>query len=185
MVLTKPDQAFAVMKRIGGLSDPLLYALICGSAGALISLGFSFTMKSFGLGMGRNGLGALLGLGFSTIFIVLLIPVFVIIGTFIGAAITHVCLMIVGGAKQPFETTLRVISYGAGSANLINIIPVCGGLIACVASIIVNTIGLARAHETDTWRALVAILLPLVVCCGGGVLFFLIMIGAMAGTNWH
>jgi len=30
---------------------------------------------------------------------------------FIGAAILHVCLMIVGGAKQPFETTFRVVCF--------------------------------------------------------------------------
>ncbi|MGZ5003197.1 MAG: YIP1 family protein, partial [Chthoniobacterales bacterium] len=110
----------------------------------------------------------------------------VIIGTFIGAAITHVCLMIVGGAKQSFETTLRVICYGGGSANVLNIIPFCGGFIAAIASLIVNTIGLARAHETDTWRALVAILLPMVVCCGGAIfIFFAIFAGAMASGNWH
>src|SRR5450755_2371100 len=31
MVLTKPDQVFAIMRREGGLGDPLFYAVICGS----------------------------------------------------------------------------------------------------------------------------------------------------------
>ncbi len=186
MVLSKPDQAFAIMKREGGLGDPLLYAVICGSAGSLISLVYQFFLRSLGMGMGRNGLGAIFGLGFFSILIIIFIPVLVLIGVFIGSAITHVCLMIVGGAKQPFETTLRVLSYGNGSAHLLNVVPFCGGLLALVAALIVGSIGLARAHETDTWRAVVAILLPLIVCCGGGIfLFFAIFAGAMASGNWH
>ena len=186
MVLTKPEQAFAIMKREGGLGDPLLYVVICGSAGALISLLYQFFMKSLGMGFGRNGLGELFGLGFVSILIVIFIPVFVLIGVFIGSAITHVCLMIVGGAKYPFETTLRVVSYGNGSAHLLNVIPFCGGFIALVAALIVGCIGLARAHETDTWRAVLAILLPMIICCGGGIfLFFAVFAGAMASGNWH
>ncbi|MGZ5018947.1 MAG: YIP1 family protein [Chthoniobacterales bacterium] len=186
MVLTKPDQAFAIMKREGGLGDPLFYAVICGTAGSLISLAYEFFMKSFGMGMGRHGLGALFGMGFLSILIIICIPVLVLIGVFIGSAITHLCLMIVGGAKQPFETTLRVLSYGNGSAHLLNIVPFCGGIIALMAALIVGSIGLARAHETDTWRAVVAILLPMVVCCGGAIfIFFAIFAGAMASGNWH
>ena len=37
-------------------------------------------------------------------------------------------------------------------------------------------IGLARAHETDTGRTTLAVLLPLIVCCGG-----LIALGIMVG----
>ncbi len=185
MVLSKPDHAFAIMKREGGLGDPLLYAVICGSAGSLISLLYQFFMKSLGMGFGRNGLGAVFGLGFVSILIIIFIPILVLIGIFIGSAITHVCLMIVGGAKYPFETTLRVLSYGNGSAHLLNVIPFCGGLIALVAALIVGSIGLARAHETDTWRAVVAVLLPMIVCCGGAIFFVVAIIGGAMAGNWH
>jgi hypothetical protein len=30
--------------------------------------------------------------------------------------------------------------------------------------------GLARAHETDTGKAVMAVLLPIIVCCGGLIL---------------
>ncbi|HMJ06452.1 MAG TPA: YIP1 family protein [Chthoniobacterales bacterium] len=186
LVFTRPTEAFDVMKRDDGLADPLLYALICGTAGAVISIGFSLVFQSLGIMSNRNnGMAALFGLGFGVIFLVLLMPIFVIIGTFIGAAITHVCLMVVGGAKQSFETTLRVVCYGSGSANVLQVIPLCGGLVALIASLVLNCIGLARAHETDTWRAVVAILLPFVVCCGGGVFLFFLVIGLAAGGNWH
>ena len=41
MVLTKPGEAFAVMKREGGLGEPLIYALIGGCLGGIVSLLFS------------------------------------------------------------------------------------------------------------------------------------------------
>ena len=187
MVFSRPTEAFTVMKRDEGLADPLLYALICGTIGAVISLGYSLLMQSLGFMADRSsGMGALLGLGFGMVFVILLMPVFVIIGTFIGAGIMHVCLMLVGGARQSFETTLRVVSYASGSANVLQIVPFCGGIVALVASMILNCIGLARAHETDTWRAVVAVLLPFVLCCGGGVLLFFIIIGSLAGAaDWR
>ena len=78
--------------------------------------------------------------------------------------------MIFGGANQPFETTFRVFAFTQGSAGPLQIIPLCGGLISGVWAIVCYCIGLARAHETDTGRAVLAVFLPLIVCCGGGVL---------------
>jgi hypothetical protein len=85
--------------------------------------------------------------------------------------------MIVGGANKSFETTFRVLAFSQGSTGPLQIIPVCGGLIAGVWALVVNCIGLARAHETTTGRAVLAVLLPLIVCCGAGILL-LIMFGA-------
>jgi hypothetical protein len=93
--------------------------------------------------------------------------------------------MIVGGAKQDFETTFRVVCYAGGSSNVLQLIPVCGGFLAGLLGLVLNSIGLARAHETDTWRAVVAILMPMIICCGGLGLLFAVIFGGLAGTNWH
>ena len=186
MIFTRPAEAFSIMKREGGLGEPLVYTMILGTVGAVVSLGYSFIMQSVGLMTDRSsGIGALFGFGMASVFLVLLIPIFLVAGTFIAAAIAHVCLMIVGGANRTFETTFRVLCYAGGSANALQLVPVCGGALAGVASLILNCIGLARAHETDTWRAVVAILLPLVVCCGGLAVLFAILLGSLAGTNWR
>jgi hypothetical protein len=78
--------------------------------------------------------------------------------------------MIVGGARKPFETTFRVVCFSSGSTYLLSIIPICGGMVACVWNIVLQCIGLARAHETDTGKAVIAVLLPIIVCCGGLIL---------------
>ena len=90
-------------------------------------------------------------------------------GRLFGSGIFHLCLMIVGGAKQPFETTFRVVCFAGGSANPLLVIPICGGLIAGIWKIVLYCIGFARAHETDTGRAVLAVILPVIVCCGGAL----------------
>lgn len=187
MVLTKPDLAFRTMKTEGGLAEPLIYALIGGCVGGIVSLLLSLGLQSMGLFAGqRDTFGALAGIGVGLIALIVLVPVFIVIVLFIGAAIVHLCLMIVGGANKPFEATFRVLAFSQGSTGPLQIIPVCGGLIAGVWALVVNCIGLARAHETTTGRAVLAVFLPLVVCCGGGILLA-VMFGAFGAwsTSHH
>jgi hypothetical protein len=186
MVLSRPSEAFTAMKREGGVGEPLFYAVIGGTFGAVFAFGYNFAFRSLALFPTRhNAFDNMIG-GVGLIFLLILAPLLIVIGTFIAAAIYHVCLMIVGGAKQSFETTFRVICFGGGSVSPLLVIPFCGGLVVLVWKIIVYSIGFARAHETDTGRAVVAVLLPLIVCCGGGFLL-LMMFGALGawGASQH
>jgi hypothetical protein len=184
LVLSKPAEAFTAMKREGGLGEPLIYALIGGSFGAAIAWIYNFAFQSFALFQPRhNALAGLIG-GVGWIFFLILVPFFVAIGVFIISAILHLCLMLVGGAKQSFETTFRVICFAGGSVNPLLVIPFCGGLIVGIWKIILYCIGLARAHETETGRAVLAVLLPLIVCCGGAIIAA-IMIPALAHMRTH
>lgn len=187
MVLTKPAEAFAVMKREGGLGEPLIYALIGGCLGGIVSLLFSLGLQSAGFFADRHDtFAAMAGMGVGSAAFIVLVPLFIIIGLFIGGAIVHLCLMIVGGANHSFETTFRVLAFSQGSTGPLQMIPICGGLIAGIWALVCNCIGLARAHETDTGRAVLAVFLPLIVCCGG-VLLIAFMFGGLAAwsTSQH
>ena len=64
MVLTRPAEAFSVMKREGGLGEPLIYALIGGSVGGIVSALFSLGFQSIGLFADKNNsLAAMTGMG--------------------------------------------------------------------------------------------------------------------------
>ncbi len=181
MVLTRPAEAYGVMRREGGFGDPLLYALIGGCLGAIVSFIFSFGLHAMGFAIGsRNSWSSFLGLGGVGFAFLILVPVFVVIGVFVGAAILHLCLMIVGGARYSFETTFRVTAFTHGSTGILQMIPICGGFIALIWAIVANCIGLARAHETETWRAVVAVFLPVIVCCG-----FIICLGIFIPALAH
>jgi len=169
LVLLNPTIAFSAMKTEGGLSEPLTYAVIGASVGFIVNFLFSLLMSSFGFVGSHNALGGLLSAGIGAVVFVVFIPVIITVGLFIGSAILHLCLTLVGGARRPFETTFRVVCFGAGSAYPLMILPICGGLISGIWCLVVQCVGLTRAHQTTTGRALLAILLPIIVCCGGGL----------------
>src|SRR6266496_1962254 len=117
MVLRKPVAAFTAMKREGGLGEPLLYAVIGGTFGAVFAVTYNFALRLFTPFGDRQGAVAHLFGGLGWIFLLVLTPLFVAIGVFVVSAILHVCLMIVGGAKQSFETTFRVVCFAEGSTS--------------------------------------------------------------------
>jgi hypothetical protein len=186
VVLTRPSEAFTAMRREGGLGEPLFYAMIGGSFGLVFYFVYQLAFQSLGMFASRsNPLAHLIGAGIGGVILIIFVPVLVAIGTFVNAAILHVCLMIVGGAKQPFETTFRVICFASGSVLPLMVVPLCGGLIAGIWDLVLRCIGLARAHETDTGRAVLAVLLPVIVCCCGGLLCVMMLggFGALMHAN--
>jgi hypothetical protein len=184
LLITKPSEAFMMMRPEGGLIDPLLFGLIGGCAGGIVSLLFQGLFQSLPGFAARNQALDYFGVGAWAFIIIyaVLMPVLVTIGLFLGGGILHLCLMMVGGANRSFETTFRVACFTAGAANLFSMIPFCGGLIAVVYNIVLECIGLSRAHQTTTGKALLAIFLPMIVCCGVCVLLGVLLGGF--GAFW-
>jgi len=179
MVLTKPGEAFALMKKEGDLMGPMLFALIGGCAGLIVSVLLQFALQSVGFMADRQAGAFGMGIvGIWAVGYILLSPVLVIAFMFIASGILHLCLMIVGGARKPFETTFRVVCFSSGSTSLLSMIPFCGGMISGVWNIVLEIIGVARSHEIDTGKAAMAVLLPIIVCCGG-----LILLGILGGFS--
>ena len=186
MVLTKPGTAFSVMRTEGGLGEPLLYAIIGGAVGVIVWFIFSLGLNSLGFISPReSGFGPMLGMTVSIMVLVWRL-IGVVIAPFIFGGLVHLSLMLIGGATKTFEATFRAISFSQGSTAPLQLVPCCGGLIALVWCLVANCIGVARAHEIDTGRATLAVFLPLIVCCGGGVLL-LFMFGGFAALqhNWN
>ena len=111
-------------------------------------------------------LSSMLGTTYDSLLWIVIAPVFLVFFAFVGTAITHVCLMVVGGANRPFEATFRVYSYVGGAVALFNLIPCCGWCIGFVWAIVAEIIGLAEVHKIGRARAAVAVLLPILLCCG-------------------
>ncbi len=186
MVLTKPGTAFSVMRTEGGLGEPLIYAVIGGAIGVIVWFIFSLGFNSLGLLTPREGrFGPMLGMTVSSMVFVWRL-VMVAVAPFIFAGLVHLSLLLIGSANKTFETTFRVIAFSQGSTAPLQLVPCCGGLIALVWFLVANCIGLARAQEIDTGRATLAVFLPIIVCCGGGLLL-VFMFGGMAALqhNWN
>jgi hypothetical protein len=168
------------MRPEGGLMDPLLFGLIGGCAGSIVSILFQGLFQSIPGFASRNNALNMFGLGhWALIITAVLSPLLVLLGLFIGGGILHLCLMLVGGANRSFETTFRVVCFSNGATGLFSMIPMCGWFIALVYNIVLECIGLTRAHQTTTGKAVLAVLLPVIVKCGLLVLLLLLGVGAL------
>jgi hypothetical protein len=182
-VLFDAPAAYRSMKTDGGLGGPLFFAVllgtICGWVALLWQLLFSGVMEGLMPTGGESPFGNYGNLSFmaSTTFKVaqaVMLPGIILLVLFIIAAIYHLFLMMFGGAKRSFETTVRVLCFSAGSTAIFQLIPFCGGLIAFVWGLVIDIIGLAEAHETGTGKAAAAVLVPIAACC----LCFIVTIAA-------
>lgn len=185
-----PAEAFDRTRRQGDFVGPMLFAIIVGWIGALVAQIWQFLFQGSLLSMMppeiRDQMAFLMaGSGFGLVISIILYPVFIVIGLFLWAAIFHVCLMVVGGlnqSKSGFEGTFRVVSY-SGVAQLAQVIPIMGGLIALVWTIVLATIGGSSLHDTSRGRALAAVLIPFFLCCACAVLVAMMMIGAISSFD--
>ena len=94
-------------------------------------------------------------------------PFFLAIGLFVWSGILHLCVLLVGADSESdagFEGTFRAVSYST-VAQLAQVIPVVGGIIATIWGIGLTVIGLSRLHKTTEGRALFAVLISVTLCC--------------------
>jgi len=185
LLATSPGEGFRRMPVTGGIGRPLFYAIAVGWVSIGVAVFWNVLLQGMWLPFLESaedlaGMGAMYGLtvGWGLLMVVLA-PLFVIIGVFIAAAVLHLMLMIVGGAANGFEATVRVVCY-TQTAQLAGIIPFCGGIIALIWTVILYVTGFSIAHRTTQGKAIVAVLLPVVLCCVLGVVFALVAGGLAA-----
>lgn len=190
LFILDPARGFDQTRRQGDFASPLLFAIIIGWIGALIGQIWQFLFQGSMLNwmppeirdqMAFYMAGSVFGL----IVSIIVYPIFILIGLFIWSAVFHVCLMLVGGlnhSKSGFEGSFRAVSYST-VAQLAQLLPIVGGFISIIWSIVLVTIGGSSLHDTSRGRALAAALIPLFVCCVCFAFGMMLMVGALAGLD--
>lgn len=174
-----PGSFFAETPRDGGTGAALLYYLAIGIfvAGATL---FWDTMPFLAGATPQETWAAELGYGnVSPVVRFLLAPLFLLGGIAVSSGVVHVLLLIFNGATHGYGTTVRVFCY-AYSPAIFAVVPLLGGLIGGIWSVVLVIIGLREAHEADAWKPAVAVLLPL---AGTLILFFLVMFAAFMAAG--
>jgi hypothetical protein len=163
-VLFSPTEFFKNMPVSKGMGSPLLYGVIISFFGTTIGLLEQFALAGFmGSASHVEGTG---GVNFfQTAFLLIyafFLPIIIAIGLFIGSAIFHICLLIVGAGKRRFEATFRVVTY-ASSSQAFALVPFVGGFIIVIYNLVLWTIGFRESHHTTTGKAFIAVLLPVII----------------------
>jgi hypothetical protein len=168
LVLLEPTNAFSRMRPTGGFGSPLFYYVILGTIGGVAGILYQAVFNSYQQAATPDQQAVSAAMTSSLIVgaTIMILPVFLAVGAYIGAGILHLSLMILGGAKRPFEATFRVCCFAGGSTAVLQLLPVCGGLAASVWNFVLIILGISKVHDISKGRAVVVVLLPTVVCCG-------------------
>jgi len=184
-VLFTPADFFRNMRVHGGLTDPLLFAMIVGMIGLMFLSVWNILLRDSMQNFLTPEIKAAAGRGMSNNFSspagAVMTPFLLILFLFIASGMLHLFLLLVHGAKAGFEAAFRVVSYSV-SPFLFWVIPYCGSLIAMIWVLTIVVIGLRDAHETSGGKATTAVLFPLLFCCGLLALAAVMIMGAVAAS---
>lgn len=171
--ITSPLAAYKLMSLTVDLVRPIAYFVMWALIGGIIGQIWSYllfdsivgTIQSFAGPQFEKFAPFVHKPGSIQIIVGLVItPLVALIVLFVWSVLVHLALTLVGGANRGFTATLRVVCY-AETTQIAVVIPGAGGLIAFVWRLILEVAGLAQAHETDGWKAALAVVLPLLLCC--------------------
>jgi len=167
--LFRPTAFFRRTAPEGGAGAALWYAVLVGTLSLAVALLWQRALGGRMMMMEHGGRfpwffesrAALAGLS-------VFLPFGVALGNLVWAAVLHVSLAVLGGARGGYGTTLKAVCYSS-SATAFNVFPVCGAALGAVWQVVVQVIGLRELHRTSTARAFWAWLLPFVVAACAGV----------------
>lgn len=164
--LFSPTQFFKKVSAGKGYWSPLIYGIISGVIGFGVSMLYQWFFFSAFI---PPQIHAFIPYNLLLTFSLMLVPLMVTSSIFIGSAITHLCVMIVGGNRNGYQATFRAVSY-SHCAHLFDIVPFIGGFIGSVYMIVLIIFGVREGHEISTGKAALAVLLPFIVMVGLGIL---------------
>jgi len=168
LFIKAPLEAWRLTRETGDYMRPLLFGVVVGWVGLVFRAvwGTMFGASIMRMVPMQYARYTRFG-GGSLIVQVILGPLAIAIGLFVGAAILHVSFMIVGAlssSRSQFEGTFRLVSY-ASIANVANVVPILGGLVAGVWAAYLIVVGAQQLHKTTSGKALAGVILPAIVCC--------------------
>jgi hypothetical protein len=177
-VLFEPGPTFARLPLNGKLGRPTGFFVAVVGIQLLISLGLQLALVPLGGAFshleGDEKIGpAMWAIALPLIFVILFA---LLVGiNFVMAGIYHFLLTILGGATKGYEGTYKVICYSQ-AAQIVSIVPCVGPIAAVVWYLIAAITGLQKVHQTEGWKAAVALLIPYFMCIGTliGLVFFFI-----------
>lgn len=160
--ILEPTKTFDATKE-DTLEDALKYYVgITAIFSALSAVLFAFASTWFG--SMRDGFGMMSGAGTGiagAILLFVMLLILIVIGAFIGGAIVHIFVYIMGGRKGIAKTIIALM-YGDTPYLLFGWIPLIG-LIAAIWSLVLNVLGVRQFQELTTGKAILAILIPIII----------------------
>lgn len=180
LLITQPKEAYSRLQPNGDLTSPLLFGLIVSWPVFIVSLVWQLLLGGMMGGFGNTEAAGMsvLSLGLYAVCY----PILYLIGVFISAGIFHLTLSLLKGLEQSpfgFEGTLKVVAY-AYVGQIASVVPMIGGFVTLGLFIYLSINGLQVVHRTSQKNAVLAIVLPMLLCCVCAAIIFALFGAALA-----
>jgi hypothetical protein len=142
-VLTSPSAFFREMPKTGGFVEPLIFMVIMGIISGLIQTIFSLISLNVAGGMAMG------------VWSIIWVPIFIVIGGFIGAAILFVIWKLLG-SKESYETAYRCGAYISVLMPIITVlglIPYLGSAVGIALYVYFLVIASVEVHKIPSQKA--------------------------------
>ena len=174
-LLLSPYIAFARMKTASDWFGPFCFALFLEMLGYYVNLAYTMIICRLNPG-GLKGFALLFTSDYAVVFMVIFayffIPLFVGFLVVFNSVLIHIALILIGGVRQPFKATYRVVCYSFGTSSALQFIPVLGFFLTLVWNLSLMIRGIARMHEISLGKAAIA-LMPVALYTGYFILLCL------------
>ncbi len=171
LVLFKPTLFFRSVNTSGGLRNSLMFGITAGSLGYIFSIVWQAIISNYiTWEWPLNNMYKESDIVWASIFFS---PAISTIMIFVEGFVIHFLLMLSGGNKKGWKSTIHVMCYSM-STRLISIIPFIGGLLASIWMFKTIVTGLRETHGISTGRIVVAVVLPF------ALISFLVIVGIIA-----
>ena len=161
-VLFSPTAFFGSIRESGGLKDSIAFGILLGSIGMMFSIFWRFFLMPEEFIDTINTMPWSISLNHLFIIFIIISPLIVLFSMFVTAVVLHIFLMILRGANNDFEATIKVSAY-INATTILCVVPFIGGITGQIWSLVIAVIGLREIHKTSTLKALFTILLPLFI----------------------
>ncbi|HEY9205323.1 MAG TPA: TIR domain-containing protein [Candidatus Methanoperedens sp.] len=178
--LLEPSKTFDATKGENLKEAIKYYAVIAAIYSAILAILLALEGTSFGSPlMGLIGPGA--GVAGAIIFFVLFM-ILAIIGAFIGGAVLHIFVYIVGG-RNGIAQTIKVVLYGS-TPLLLGWIPIISFIFA-IWSLILGILGIRQLHELTTGKAILAVVLFITVVFVLPIILLMILASMFGARSYY
>ncbi len=157
-ILLHPARSFAMWNPPEDMEGALLFLVIFGSLGQILA---NYWVRFLQMSIANTSVSSDNWIDFG--LSVLQAPFLVLVSTFLSGVLMHFFLLLLRGTSLRWTKTFGLFAYLSGALACLQLIPLVGLLITPVWGVVVGVCGLRELHRTDTWRVVVAFLLPLAI----------------------
>ena len=156
-IITSPTAFYREMPKSGGFMEPLIFAVVMGGIAGIIQTIFNFILYFSATSFTVK------------IMSLIMMPIFIAIGSFIGAAILFVIWKLMG-SQESYETSYRCAAYLSAVTpitTIIGLIPYLGMVISVLIGLLYIVIASVEVHAIAAKKAwLVFGIIAAVLCLG-------------------